>query len=82
MTTPLPDYFMGNVYTFCPACKRQFRYRSTQFTRSIKCPYPDCRRRFHVHISLTPVTSVPYKQPTPEQAEPTAEPLAEEKNWM
>jgi len=82
MTTPLPDYFMGNVYAFCPACKRQFRYRSTQFTRRIKCPYRDCRRRFHVHITITPATSVPYKPPTSEQIEPTAEPLAEEKNWM
>ncbi len=75
MTTPLPDYFMGNVYTFCPACKRQFRYRSTQYTRSIKCPYPDCRRRFLVHITLTPATSKPYKPPTLEEVEPPATPL-------
>ncbi len=75
MAAPRPDYFMGNVNTLCPACQRWFRYRSTQYTRSIKCPYRDCSRRFHVHIDITPATSKPYQPPTLEDVEPTATPL-------
>ena len=75
MAVPFSYYVMGNNYTFCPACKRQLRFKSNQFTRKVHCPYPNCRRTFFIQHNLTPVTSVPYKRPTPEQIEPVAEPL-------
>ncbi len=72
MAAPLPYYVIGNNYTFCLACKRQLRFGSNQYTRKVKCPYPDCRRTFFIHHNLTPVTSTPYIPPTPEQIEPVA----------
>ncbi len=75
MPAPFSYYVLGNNYTFCLACKRQLRFGSNQYTRKVKCPYPDCRRTFFIQHNLTPATSKPFREPTPEQIEPTAEPL-------
>ena len=72
MPAPLPFYVMGYCYTFCPACKRQMRFHSTQYTEKATCPYENCRRIFFPQHKLVPVTSVPFKPPISEQIEPVA----------
>ncbi len=72
MAAPFSYYVLGSNHTFCLACKRQLRFGSNQYTRKVKCPYPDCRRTFFSQHHLTPVTSVPFKPPISEQIEPVA----------
>jgi hypothetical protein len=75
MAVPFSYYVIGNNYTYCPACRRQFRFRETQYTKRVSCPYVDCRRVFFPEHKLVPATCRPFKPPTSEQIEPIAEPL-------
>jgi len=76
--TPRPDYFVGNHYLTCPACSRRFKYRANPHTRRVACPYSLCMRKFNVIITLTPVTTTLYPQPTSEEIEPPAEAIEDE----
>ncbi len=75
MPAPLPDYIIGDVHVTCPACSRRFKYHANPHSQRVKCPYRLCRRIFFIQLKLVPATSVPFKPPTPEQVNPTAEPL-------
>jgi hypothetical protein len=72
MTPTRKMYTLGGIHVECLACHRWMHFRGSQYSESVICPYPDCMRRYHIHMHLTPATSKAVKGPTAEQIEPTA----------